>query len=71
MAETIKFKLTLKPCLMCRQAKVGLSKQQFSRVMSEFAQERGGLCITCLAVYHYDPTAAYVLHDGLMLEVVK
>jgi len=71
MVETIKFTLTLKPCLMCRQLKGGLSKQQFSRVMSEMATEVGGLCTTCLVEYHSNPTAAYVLYDGLSLEVKR
>ena len=71
MTDTIKFTLTLKPCLMCRQVKAPLSKQQFSKVAGESADEVGGLCTTCLVQFHNNPTTAYILYDGLMLQVKK
>jgi len=67
--KEIKFQLMMWPCLMCRRVHIQLSKEQFSRVASEMADEVGGLCVPCLADFHRDPMAAYVLHDGLMLKL--
>ena len=70
MTETFTFRMTLRPCLLCRKTPVKLSNVLVKRYASEHADESGKLCEPCAEKIKDDPNAKLLLLLEHKIEIV-